>query len=92
MAENKTFFIDFVEVQKNEGSSIPEDWLAGCRVLLNHDLVAIIGNKGSGKSALADVIALLGNSQQKEHFHFFKKIGFVANQAMEILLSNLLAR
>lgn len=74
--ENKTFFIDTIEVSKVTGSSIPEEWLAGCRVLLNHDLVAIIGNKGSGKSALADVIALLGNSRQKEHFSFLQKNRF----------------
>lgn len=74
--KNKTFFIDSIEVSKAAGSSIPEEWLAGCRVLLNHDLVAIIGNKGSGKSALADVIALLGNSRQKEHFSFLKKDRF----------------
>ena len=37
-----------------------------CDIPLNHDLVAIIGNKGSGKSALADVIATLGNSKQSE--------------------------
>lgn len=76
VAENKTYFIDSVEVKKNEGSLIAEDWLAGCQVLLNHDLVAIIGNKGSGKSALADVIALLGNSRQKGHFTFLKKDRF----------------
>ncbi|WP_340121289.1 TrlF family AAA-like ATPase [Methylobacter svalbardensis] len=76
VAENKTFFIDSINVQKNEDSTIPEEWLAGCRVQLNHGLVAIIGNKGSGKSALADVIALLGNSQQKEHFSFLQKNRF----------------
>ena len=39
------------------------------------DLVAVIGNKGSGKSALADITALLGNSKQSHHFSFLKKIG-----------------
>jgi ABC-type lipoprotein export system ATPase subunit len=74
--ENKTFFIDCVEVHKTSGSAIVNEWLAGCTVLLNSDLVAIIGNKGSGKSALADVIALLGNSRQKAHFSFLKKDRF----------------
>ena len=73
---NKTYYINSVEVNKAAGSSMPEEWLAGCHVELNHDLVAIIGNKGSGKSALADVIALMGNSQQKEHFSFLQKNRF----------------
>ena len=73
---NKTFFIDYVEVCKIAGSTISGEWLTGCKVLLSSDLVAIIGNKGSGKSALADVIALLGNSRQKAHFSFLKKDRF----------------
>lgn len=72
----KTYFIDRVEICKNKGSSLDETWLDECSVPLNTDLVAIIGNKGSGKSALADVIALLGNSQQKTHFSFLKKERF----------------
>ena len=39
-------------------------------------MTAIIGNKGSGKSALADVIAMLGNSKQFKHFSFLKKERF----------------
>lgn len=74
--ENKTYFIDSVEVQKNPSGNDVGDWLDGCKLPLNPDLVAIIGNKGSGKSALADVIALLGNSQQKAHFSFLKKDRF----------------
>lgn len=76
VAENKTFFIDRIEVDKLTGSPTSGEWLTGCKVLLNSDLVAIIGNKGSGKSALADVIALLGNSRQKTHFSFLKKDRF----------------
>lgn len=70
--ENRTFFIDRISASKI-GTSLSDKWLDGINVPLNADLVAIIGNKGSGKSALADVIALLGNScQQKRHFNFLK--------------------
>jgi len=76
IAENITYFIDSVEVAKNPGATSAGVWLDGSRLPLNPDLVAIIGNKGSGKSALADVIALLGNSRQKHHFSFLKKDRF----------------
>ncbi len=76
VAENKTYFIDTVEVVKSPGTTSAGTWLDGSKLALNPDLVAIIGNKGSGKSALADVIALLGNSRQKAHFSFLKKDRF----------------
>jgi ABC-type lipoprotein export system ATPase subunit len=73
---NKTFFIDSVEIKKTAAATQAGTWLDGVKLPLNADLVAIIGNKGSGKSALADVIALLGNSRQKAHFSFLKKDRF----------------
>lgn len=73
---NRTYFIDAVEIRRAEGSRQAGTWLDGIKLPLNADLVAIIGNKGSGKSALADVIALLGNSRQKAHFSFLKKDRF----------------
>lgn len=76
IAENKTYFIDSVEVTKCAGATSTGTWLDGTKLPLNPDLVAIIGNKGSGKSALADIIALLGNSRQKAHFSFLKKDRF----------------
>ena len=76
IAENKTFFIDRVAIIKAPGATSVGSWLGGTSLPLNPDLVAIIGNKGSGKSALADVIALLGNSRQKAHFSFLKKDRF----------------
>lgn len=72
---NKTFFIDRVSINKKV-STAPGIWLDGTDLPLNPDLVAIIGNKGSGKSALADVVALLGNSRQKQHFSFLQKNRF----------------
>ncbi|MES2508971.1 MAG: ABC transporter [Pseudomonadota bacterium] len=76
IAENKTFFINSVSIAKNAENATVDSWLGGTNLPLSSDLVAIIGNKGSGKSALADVIALLGNSRQKTHFSFLKKDRF----------------
>lgn len=76
ISENKMYFIDTIEVSKISGTTANGTWLDGNKLPLNSDLIAIIGNKGSGKSALADVIALLGNSRQKAHFTFLKKDRF----------------
>lgn len=76
--QNKTFFIDGIAIRKNPNSPVDDLWLSNCNLSLNPDLVAIIGNKGSGKSALADVIALLGNSKQKNHFSFLSPKRFRA--------------
>ncbi|MBK8677031.1 MAG: ABC transporter [Cellvibrionales bacterium] len=74
--ENKTFFIDSVEINKIQGAVSDEMWLDDVRLRLNPDLVAVIGNKGSGKSALADIIALLGNSKQSKYFSFLRRDRF----------------
>jgi len=72
VSNHRTFYIDEVSLAKVDGSALSETWFDGCRIPINPDLVAIIGNKGSGKSALADVLALAGNSQQHAHFSFLK--------------------
>ena len=43
---------------------------------LSHDLVAIIGNKGSGKSAMADIAALAGDTKNFKGFSFLKDTRF----------------
>ena len=40
------------------------------RLEFTHGLAAIIGNKGSGKSALADILGLLGDSPHGDSFSF----------------------
>jgi ABC-type lipoprotein export system ATPase subunit len=74
--ENRSLFIDKLEVSKATGSILTEEWLNQTELSLNPDLIAIIGNKGSGKSALADITALLGNSKQTHHFSFLKENRF----------------
>jgi ABC-type lipoprotein export system ATPase subunit len=66
---SRTKFIRSLAIKKVENSRFPERWF-DVELPLNHGLVAIIGNKGSGKSALADVMGLLGNSRHQDTFSF----------------------
>lgn len=62
VALNPTKYMRELHIQKVEGSSLSEHWFDQLHFDLNPGLIAIIGNKGSGKSALADILALCGNS------------------------------
>lgn len=67
--QNRTKFIQSVKVGKKPGSQLSEPWF-DVEIPLNPDLVAVIGNKGSGKSALSDIVALAGSSKNHESFSF----------------------
>lgn len=62
VAQNPTKYMKRLKLAKVDGSTLDEHWFHGKEVELNPGLIAIIGNKGSGKSALADILALAGNS------------------------------
>lgn len=66
---NTTRYCDLISFTKEPDSTLDEHWFSG-DVPLNSGLVAVIGNKGSGKSALADSLGLVGNSQRESHFSF----------------------
>lgn len=72
---NRTKFIKSVSVVKKEGSSLSETWF-DLQLPLNSDLVAIIGNKGSGKSALSDIVALAGYARNFAKFSFLTPTRF----------------
>ena len=80
--ENKTKYIKAITIdaipsyKKEQGV-----WFDGFRLSFNKQLVAIIGNKGSGKSALADIIALCGDTSTPLEFLTpakFKKNGLAS--------------
>lgn len=74
----KTKYIQSLSVDQvdgyDEGQGI---WFKKSKIPLNNELVAIIGNKGSGKSAIADIIGLLGDTKQSEHFSFLHRDKFL---------------
>lgn len=71
-----TKFIDHLKIQAvstygNENGL----WFGNVEVPINPELTAIIGNKGSGKSALADILGLLGNTRAEDSFSFLANSG-----------------
>lgn len=73
---NKTRYLSRIAIGRKQGTDPDHLWF-DCEVPLNADMVAIIGNKGSGKSALADIIALAGNTHcDNRHFSFLRKERF----------------
>ena len=75
--QNKTKYIQSISFSRTDASDLPEAWFDGVSVPLNPGLIAIIGNKGSGKSALAETIGLLGGCRHCEHFSFLNADRFL---------------
>lgn len=73
---NSTRYLSRIHVRRTADADTSDVWFE-CDIPLNFDMVAIIGNKGSGKSALADVLALAGNTHcDTQYFSFLTKDRF----------------
>ena len=74
--QNRTKYIKAITFRSTVGLPQSDKWLQGT-IEFNPGLVAIIGNKGSGKSALADCIGLLGRVANTGSFSFLHKDRFL---------------
>lgn len=72
---NRTKYIKYIQIERKRDASLSEIWFDN-KIPINNDLVAIIGNKGKGKSALTDTIGLLCNSKQHQDFTFLSSKNF----------------
>lgn len=64
--DNKRRYISSVRINQIAGyDGRHGTWFEREQIDLGRELVAIIGNKGNGKSALTDIIGLLGNSHNQ---------------------------
>ena len=70
-----TKYLRRVSIRKDPQSALSETWFA-TDLPLNPGFVAIIGNKGNGKSALADTLGLLGSSANQAHASFLNEKRF----------------
>ena len=73
--KNKTKYINTIRLQRKPADTLAETWFDNT-IPLNPDLVAIIGNKGKGKSALTDTIGLLSNTKQHADLTFLSEKSF----------------
>lgn len=93
--QDSTKFLQALRIDQVDGYDERNgQWFKGVELPLNPELTAIIGNKGSGKSAVVDILGLLGNSRQEDYFSFltddskskkFRQRGYAENYEASIL-------
>ena len=87
---NKTKFINNIEItQEAQYNGNKGTWFKDIKIHVNYGMVAIIGNKGSGKSALADIIGLCGNSYTYDDFSFLNNERFLKNNLAKHFKANI---
>ena len=94
---NKTKYIDSLTIKHKAGYDKAQGvWFDDVHIPFSKELITIIGNKGSGKSALSDIIGVLGNTHnagsKHENLSFlkggktlkFRKKGYAENFEAEL--------
>jgi ABC-type lipoprotein export system ATPase subunit len=92
---NKTRYIDSLALNSNDDyKSAQGVWFNDIKIDFNKELIAIIGNKGSGKSAISDILGVLGNTHNAGARHSnlsflngnkFRKKGYAENFNAELV-------
>jgi len=76
---NPDKFIFGLNIKRTAAATMPEVWFDNTKIPINPGMVAIIGNKGSGKSAIADILALCADSTN-EYLSFLTPSKFRMNK------------
>lgn len=75
---NKIKFIQSISITQTDGYKEDKGiWFNNIDIPLNYGMVSITGNKGNGKSALADIIGLCGDAHHYKDFSFLNKSRFL---------------
>lgn len=73
--ENPTKYLDAVRIRRRTAAAV-QPWFDGTEIKFNAGLIAVIGNRGSGKSAIVDVLGLLADSQRQSEAAFLTEKRF----------------
>lgn len=69
--DNRTKYIKELDIDAIDGySGAKGKWFEKTKIPFNKELVAIIGNKGNGKSAISDILAHCCNYKVQKYFSF----------------------
>ncbi len=69
--DNRTKYIKELDIDAIDGySGAKGKWFEKTKIPFNKELVAIIGNKGNGKSAISDILAHCCNYKDQKYFSF----------------------
>ncbi|WP_020183420.1 TrlF family AAA-like ATPase [Methylotenera sp. 1P/1] len=87
--DNKTKYIDKLTIKLTGAHDPSNIWFEDINIPLNKELVTIIGNKGSGKSAVSDIISLCSDGDHSEDYLFlhrdkFKKKGLAGRYSASL--------
>ena len=78
--KNPERFISTIEVRSERA----ERKLFDYKIPINTGFIAVVGNKGQGKSALLDCIALAGNSSRNNEFAFLNVARFLSATSRKV--------
>lgn len=73
---NPTKYIKSINIRRTGKEDFSSIWFEDISIPMNSELVTVIGHKGSGKSALSDILALCSDADHSDDYIFLHKQKF----------------
>ncbi|EJL6700985.1 PHP domain-containing protein [Vibrio cholerae] len=73
---NPTKYIKSINIRRTGKEDASSIWFEDISIPMNSELVTVIGHKGSGKSALSDILALCSDADHSDDYIFLHKQKF----------------
>ena len=74
--DNPTKYIKSLNIRRTGKEDASSIWFEDISIPLNSELVTVIGHKGSGKSALSDILAICSDAEHSDDYLFLHKQKF----------------